>query len=169
MRIELVLVLIVISNDGKGIELGFKRKQLEDRIFAQADDFKEAEYTSALDISVATDYVLAVVDDSYTLFADGTTILNGSLRYYQFDPSKSSPPLPFNPYVTPQFLFLGDDTDKGYATFTLETVAIEEELAPLLDSWKNFEASLGSNGIVSVSWNTLAEEEISHFDLWRAR
>ena len=39
----------------------------------------------------------------------------------------------------------------------------------MLDSWGNFEASLGSDGIVSVSWNTFAEEEISHFDLWRAR
>lgn len=166
--------VIVISNDGKGVELGFKRESSGDRIFAQADDFQEAEDTSALllNISIATDYVLSILGDSYTLFADGMEVLNGPLRYYQFDPSNSFPPLPFNPYTTPQFLFLGDDTDRGYATFTLGAISITEKTENstlLLASWDNFEASLSTDGVVSVSWDTLVEEESGRFDLWRAK
>jgi hypothetical protein len=161
--------VIVISNDGKGVELGFKREPSGDRIFAQADNFQEAEDIN-WDISVATNYVLAVVGDSYTLFADDIEILNGPLRYYQFEPLKSSPPLPFNPYTTPRFLFLGDDTDKGYATFTLGPISItEEESVPLLVNGGDFKANLNTDGVVSVSWNTLVEENSGRFDLWRAK
>jgi len=119
--------VIVISDDGLGIELGFKQERKTDRIFAQSETFKEAEDTQGieLDLSESTDYVLSVAGELYELFANGEAILTGELRQYQFDPTESSPPLPFNPYQAPNFLFLGDDTDKAYAHFTLGTLAIE--------------------------------------------
>lgn len=135
--------LLVISEDGKGIELGFKSgagAQLgsetetePDRIFAQSKKFKEAEETTEVDISEVTDYVLTVKGDTYTLFANDTEVLTGDVRKYQFNPLKSDPPLPFNPYTSPSFLFLGDDTDQGYANFTLGTIAVTQH-APELGS-----------------------------------
>ncbi len=115
--------VLVISNDGKGIELGFKQEESSDRIFAQSEDFTEAEEVN-IDISARTHYVLTVQDDSYTLVADATDILTGDLRHYNFNPNASSPPLPFNPYTSPNFLFFGDDTDQGHATFTLGPISI---------------------------------------------
>jgi hypothetical protein len=119
--------VIVIAQDGKGIELGFKREKKSDRIFAQGEKFTEAEDTSemTLDLTEPTDYVLKVQGDEYTLLMNETGILSGKLRAYQFNPTKSSPPLPFNPYETPNFLFFGDDTDQGQAEFTLGTIAID--------------------------------------------
>ncbi len=118
--------VIVIGQDGKGIELGFKREKKSDRIFAQAEKFTEAEDTREmiLDLSKPTDYVLKVQEGKYVLLMNDTEVLSGKLRVYQFNPAKSSPALPFNPYKTPNFLFFGDDTDKGQAQFTLGTIAI---------------------------------------------
>jgi hypothetical protein len=115
--------VLMISDDGKGIELGFKQEELSNRIFAQSEDFTEAEEVN-FNVSAMTNYVLTVQDDSYTLVADGTDILTGELRDYNFDPKASSPSLPFNPYTSPNFLFFGDDTDQGHAAFTLGLISI---------------------------------------------
>ncbi len=115
--------VLMISDDGKGIELGFKQEEASNRIFAQSEDFTEAEEVD-FDVSAMTNYVLTVQDDSYTLVADGTDILTGELRDYNFDPKASSPSLPFNPYTSPNFLFFGDDTDQGHAAFTLGSISI---------------------------------------------
>ena len=123
--------VILISQDGQGIELGFKQEGEVDRIFAQSETFKEAEDTNVSDITTATDYVLTVKDDDYTFSADGIEILAGSLRSYQFDPEKSSPSLPFNPYTSPNFVFFGDNTDQANATFTLGTVTMRQHTPAL--------------------------------------
>lgn len=115
--------VLVISDDGKGIELGFKQEESSDRIFAQSEDFTEAEEVN-VDISAMTHYVLTVQYDTYTLLADDTEILTGELRHYNFNPNTSSPPLSFNPYTSPNFLFFGDDTDQGHANFTLGPISI---------------------------------------------
>jgi hypothetical protein len=115
--------VLVISNDGKGIYLGFKQEELSNRIFAQSEDFIEAEEVD-FDVSAMTNYVLTVQDDNYRLVADGTHIMTGELRHYNFNPKASSPPLPFNPYTSPNFLFFGDDTDQAHATFTLGSISI---------------------------------------------
>ncbi len=115
--------VLVISDDGKGIELGFKQEESSDRIFAQSEDFTEAEEVN-IDISAMTHYVLTVQNDSYTLVADATDILTGELRHYNFNPNASSPALPFNPYTSPYFVFFGDNTDQAHATFTLGTISI---------------------------------------------
>ena len=118
--------VIVVSSDGSGeIELGFA----EDRIFAQADGFVSGEEV-AFDTTDEIDYELEIEGSSYRLFADGTQILTGPLRDYDFDPAVSEPPLPFSPYDLPNFLFFGDNTDQSSATFTLDEIAVEIEEEP---------------------------------------
>lgn len=123
--------VIVIAQDGKGIELGFKLGKNSDRIFAQGEKFTEAEDTSkmTLDLTAPTDYVLKIQGDEYTLWMNESEILSGKLRVYQFNPLKSSPKLPFNPYETPNFLFFGDDTDKGWAEFTFGMITIDGDFS----------------------------------------
>jgi hypothetical protein len=113
--------LILIDQAQQGIELGFKG----DRIFAQSTTFQEAESASfTTSTSTPTSFKLDVQDNGYQLFANNSLLLEGALRQYSFDPAMSDPPLPLNPYTTPNFLFLGDNTDQGHATFTLGGVSL---------------------------------------------
>lgn len=114
--------ITVISSDGQGIELGFTSVPVN-RIFAQDANFVEAE-GAIFDHSVNTNYTLSVLGNSYTLTANGMDILTGNLRAYNFNPATSQPPLPFNPYTSPNFLFLGDNTDQANVNFTLGQVAV---------------------------------------------
>jgi hypothetical protein len=111
--------ITLISEDAKGIELGFKG----DRIFAQSDTFTEAE-TAAFATNALTDYKLSVQGDGYELFANNASLLKGNLRSYVFDNLNSNPPLPTNPYAFPSLLFLGDNTDQGRADVTLGAIAL---------------------------------------------
>jgi VCBS repeat-containing protein len=114
--------ITVISSDGAGIEIGFKEEGANDRIFAQSADFIESE-SIATNINAATSYVLTILGNSYTL-SNGTQTLTGALRNYNFNPAASNPPLTFNPYISPNFLFLGDNTDQGNATFNLGAISV---------------------------------------------
>lgn len=113
--------VILLGNNAQGIELGFK----SNRIFAQSDTFTEAETaTPSFSLNTAIDYQLAVQGNTYQLFANNSSILNGSLRSYQFNPVTSDPPLPFNPYSLKNFLFFGDNTDQGGANVTIGAISI---------------------------------------------
>lgn len=117
----------LISNNGQGIELGFNPSS----IFAQSSTFVAAEDVLFNNLSVsANDYVVTVLGNNYQLFANGNPILSGSLRNYVFNPATSIPPLPFNPYTTNNFLFLGDSTGQGSSTFLLESAAIASVPVP---------------------------------------
>jgi Ca2+-binding RTX toxin-like protein len=117
--------IMAIASDGSGIELGFKDKGNDDYIFAQNAAFGEGEKAN-FSINAATDYILNLQGNTYALFANGKEILTGALRQYQFNPAQSDPPLPANPYTTPNFLFFGDNTDQGYARFTMGAISIDE-------------------------------------------
>jgi Ca2+-binding RTX toxin-like protein len=117
--------VMAIASDGSGIELGFKDKGNDDYIFAQNTAFGEGE-KATFSINSATDYILNLKGNTYALFANGKEILTGALRQYQFNPAQSNPPLPANPYTTPNFLFFGDNTDQGYARFTMGAISIDE-------------------------------------------
>lgn len=123
-------VIAVTDDTSKAIEIGFKTEG-SDRAFAQSATFTEAENSSAisLDFSNSMTYWLSVSGDTYSLAANGVEVLTGNLRDYDFDPANSDPALPSsaNPYETPNFLFWGDNTDQGYAEFTLGKI----EVAPL--------------------------------------
>jgi Ca2+-binding RTX toxin-like protein len=114
--------LTVTSSNQTGIELGFRTNQ----IFAQSSNFIETS-NSLLDTTVSRNYTLQVVNGAYTL-RDGGTIVgsfnNQPLINYNFNPATSTPPLPFNPYTSPNFLFFGDNTDQGNANFTISNITV---------------------------------------------
>ncbi|MEG4943746.1 DUF4347 domain-containing protein, partial [Microcoleus sp. F4-D5] len=138
--------IIAISSDAQtGIELGFTNRNLAPNggIFAQNGGASPTLFTrgenALVNISNATDYKLVVQGSTYTLFAGGVAIpnlTNQPLRNYTaFDPATSQPPLPFNPYSLPNFLFFGDDTDQASATFTLGPISVNNFPVAVNDSY----------------------------------
>jgi hypothetical protein len=113
--------VIAIGSDKKGIELGFWPNE----VWAQADGieppgsglFTHAEGAAFDTTAGLTAYQLKVKGDTYTLSVGGAPILNGGVRDYSA----------FNgfpdPYETPNFLFLGDDTTSAAGTIRLSYVA----------------------------------------------
>ena len=122
--------VIAVSSDKKGIEIGFRPTA----IFSQSASFGIESETSliSIDTSISKDYTLTVFNDTYSLSlsSSGTPIINGALKNYVFDPTLSSPSLPFNPYTTSSFLFFGDDTGKASGTFTLGNVTLDTTPVP---------------------------------------
>jgi hypothetical protein len=117
----------VLGNDKKGIELGF----WENRIWAQNDGtaepptgtlFTQGEGATFDTKTKSVNYEIRVLDNTYRLFADGTQILTGTLRDYSSFVAPAF--LPSNPYQTPNFLFLGDNTPTSSANFTLGAVSV---------------------------------------------
>ena len=120
--------VLAISSNLKGIELDFDG----DRIFAQSDtvpdgstfsEFKRAE-TAAFTITNNTSYELKIDNAGYELFANDASLLSGNLRDYEYDINGTDPALPFNPYETENFLFLGDLTDQASGEFTLSSASV---------------------------------------------
>jgi len=114
--------LTVIGSNQTGIELGFRTNQ----IFAQSSNFIETS-NSLLNTTVNQNYTLQVVNGAYTLLAGGAivgSLNNQPLISYNFNPATSTPPLPFNPYTSPNFLFFGDNTDQGNANFTIANITV---------------------------------------------
>ncbi len=110
---------IVLGQDGRGIELGF----WEDQIWAQADERTGGLFTRAEGVpfpvsSGLTEYQVTVMRDAYTLAANGETILTGPLREYS-----AFTGFP-DPYETPNFLFVGDNTTRAQARVRLRFVSI---------------------------------------------
>jgi|GEM_PF-2667339 hypothetical protein len=116
--------IIAVSQDKtKAIELGFQKlSATTGNIFAQGSSplFVAAENVS-FNTTQATQYTLAVKDNSYTLLANGVQVLTGALRDY------SAFSGPIDPYETPNFIFLGDDTTSARGSFVLSQVAVETE------------------------------------------
>lgn len=110
----------LLSADLRGIELGF----WTDRIQAQGDSplfqFAEGVTTSTAGLQ---NYRLRVQDNGYRLFRGAAQVLTGSLRDY----SAFSGPL--NPYVLPNFLFLGDNTSSAAATVSLGPIVLQSDLS----------------------------------------
>ncbi|HEY9851526.1 MAG TPA: hypothetical protein V6D28_18790 [Leptolyngbyaceae cyanobacterium] len=110
--------ITVISSDTSAIELGFENGL----IFAQNATFTRGE-NAAFNTTSASTYTLTVLNSGYTL-SNGSQTLSGSLRNYIFNPATSSPPLPSNPYTTPNALFFGDNTGQEFGTFTLGAASL---------------------------------------------
>ncbi|NJO80434.1 MAG: calcium-binding protein [Cyanobacteria bacterium RM1_2_2] len=138
--------IIAISNDQtKAIELGFQQlSPTTGRIFAQAPNFTAAE-SIAYNTNLDTDYTLKVAGSQYKLLADGTEILTGELRDYS---SFSGFP---DPYETPNFIFLGDDTTSAQGWFNLSQVVVQT------DTRVRFVPNANYNGTANMSfraWDT---------------
>jgi hypothetical protein len=105
--------LIVISDDLKGVELGFWNNE----IWAQLDDplFTHGE-GAAFETAPAVEYELRLIGDRYELNASGRRILEGPLKNYSS----------FGfPYDRRSFLFYGDDTGTAAADMELRALRVE--------------------------------------------
>ena len=111
--------IIILSEDARGIELGF----WENEIWAQNDDATGGLFTRGEGITFPAttgliNYQVIIINDSYTLTANGASILTGPLRdYSKFEGFP-------DPYQTPNFLFLGDDTTSAQARVRLSYVSV---------------------------------------------
>jgi hypothetical protein len=120
--------VLVLSSDTRGIELGF----WPDQVWAQEEGaaeppagvlFTHAEH-APFDTTKLTSYTLAIEGETYVLSSAGQPILSGPLRDYRAFEG------PINPYRTPNFLFLGDDTGSAQAIVRLAYVALSHNSVP---------------------------------------
>ncbi len=124
---------IVVGQDFNGIELGF----WENTIFAQNADFTPGESVAFDTKTALVDYQIRVLDSSYTLLANGTPRLTGSLRDYR----ASAPVFPPLPYTVPNSNFLGDDTMSAKANLALSKASMEANIGLLVTSVTDIAAS----------------------------
>jgi hypothetical protein len=122
--------VITIDSQGKGIELSFWLGSIWAQEGGQAPLlFTQAEGAGVDTVGAFARYELSVHQNRYVLFRDGRFVLVGALRDYSaFDAASSG--LPFNPYTTRSFLFLGDNTNSASATTLLSRVQITQGPAP---------------------------------------
>ncbi|MEM6839224.1 MAG: choice-of-anchor D domain-containing protein [Cyanobacteria bacterium P01_C01_bin.120] len=115
--------IIAVSQDtSKAVELAFQSGQ----IFAQTLDgsnqfIASTTDTVTFDTTKEVQYSLAVQGNSYTLSANGTAILTGTLQDYTSGNTNGG----LNPYNTSNFLFLGDNTTSARGEFRLNQIAVE--------------------------------------------
>lgn len=104
--------LILLGNDKKGVELGF----WQDSVWTQQDSplfVNSSTESAAFNTTALTTYTLSVSQGKYTLAANGTDLLSGSLKDYTAFSGV------INPYSTPNYVFLGDDTTSAKGAFSL--------------------------------------------------
>jgi hypothetical protein len=141
--------VVLISDDLKGIELGF----WGDRIIVQEDattqldkskaadgteagryrtQFTQGEFTRDLNPAIMNQFDLSIVGDIYTLYREGRAILSGRVRdYSQYVPDKIAGVTPPSPYNQKNLVFLGDNTRSASATAILGEVSISTGATPL--------------------------------------
>lgn len=116
------LSVILLSDDKQGIELQF----WEDKVWVQNNGFTHGEGAIFDTTAGEIIYKLTILGSNYTLSADSTRLLQGSLRdYSNFGV----------PYSLPGFLYLGDDTSSAGAAITLGEITLnttERTMVPVL-------------------------------------
>lgn len=110
--------IIILDQEARGIELAY----WENEIWAQSDEntgelFRHGE-GSAFATTNMTEYQLTFVGDTYTLTANSQPLLTGPIRDYS-----SFEGFP-DPYQTPNFLFMGDDTTSSESRVRLRFVSV---------------------------------------------
>ena len=117
---------IVLGNDKKGIELGFRNPNTYTNIpdiFSQnsAAFNTPGERNASLGgiLSNLNTYNLTVLGNGYTLTNGGNTLLSGLLRDYT-----SAVGLLTDVYRTPNFIFLGDNTTSAGANVDIQRIAL---------------------------------------------
>jgi alpha-tubulin suppressor-like RCC1 family protein len=106
----------------QGVELGF----WSNSIFSQAGGSTPfqtiAERVDGVNTSDAINYSLRILDQRYYLLAGNSLLLSGAVQ--DFSRWAKDPLLPYNPYTTPNFLFLGDNTSSASASLELGSVTL---------------------------------------------
>ena len=110
--------VIILSQDARGVELAF----WENEIWIQNDDTTGGLFTHGEAVAFNTagrvNYQLTITGDTYTLNANGAPILTGPLRdYSNFEGFP-------DPYQTPNFLFIGDNTTSAQSRIRLGYVSV---------------------------------------------
>jgi hypothetical protein len=119
--------VILLGNDGKGIELGFQNNT----IFAQNQTplFTAGESATGAGIAALlqalTPYDLTISGGSYSLSTGGTDLLSGATRNYSAASGFGT-----DVYRSTNFVFLGDDTSSASATTYLGPVSIDTAPEP---------------------------------------
>jgi len=111
--------IIVLGDDAMGIELAF----WENEIWVQSDGntgglFKHGEGIGFTTTAALTEYQLSILGDTYTLTVNAQPILTGSVRDY-----RGFEGFP-DPYETPNFLFVGDDTTSAQSRISLSFLSV---------------------------------------------
>lgn len=108
--------VILLGDDHRGLELGF----WTDRVFAQSDSplFTHAEEGLVDLTSGWVDCALMVQGTRYTFRAGVEAVLTGPVPDYTAFSGF------IDPYETPNFIFLGDDTSSASAAFSVRWVAL---------------------------------------------
>ncbi|MCP4379762.1 MAG: PEP-CTERM sorting domain-containing protein [bacterium] len=118
--------VIALSDDKQGIELGF----WSGSVWAQDDTpsaFVQAESASFDTTAKVVKYDLAIKGAAYTLYGDGTALLNGSLRDYSAVVPNN---LTYHAYHQADFVFLGDNTSSAAAEILLGNVEVLDAAVP---------------------------------------
>jgi hypothetical protein len=118
---------VELSNDRRGIELGFWKSEntVRDRIWAQNDGatrFTRGEGAPFDPSRKIVRYELSMKDNRYGLFADRTLVLTGNIRNYAVEG------LPV--YSLQNFIFLGDNTTSAQASVRITRVALSNVAIP---------------------------------------
>ncbi|MGF1570127.1 MAG: calcium-binding protein [Nodosilinea sp.] len=117
--------LTALSSDRQGIELGFWANE----IWAQRGGANSTLFTHSstdrafFSTAAMVNYDLLVLGNQYYLSANNTVILQGALQNYTAF-SMAGTGLPYNPYTTANFLFLGDNTSHGASNSDMARLAV---------------------------------------------
>lgn len=107
----------------QGIELGFWTNSIFSQGGGPTPFQTVAQRLDGVNTTLATNYSLRILDQTYYLLANNRLILSGAVQGYGLAPL--DPRLPYNPYTTPNFLFLGDNTSSASANVELGTTSLE--------------------------------------------
>lgn len=110
--------MIILDQEAKGIEIAF----WENQVWTQSDEstgglFRHGERAAFATTNI-TQYQVTIVGETYTISANSMPLLSGPVRDYS---SFSGFP---DPYETPNFLFMGDDTTSSQSRVKLLFVSI---------------------------------------------
>jgi len=143
-------LLVTTKDNKKAIELGFQRLSANTgKIFAQDDGanlFTAAEFVS-FDTNQVADYRLKVLNNSYTLFANGTQILTGALRDY----TPFGGVMGVDPYEEPNVIFLGDNTTSAWASVNFYQLVLQTQTRVRFQPNAGFS---GTSNFTFRAWDT---------------
>lgn len=111
-------IVAIGSNVAPGVQSSIELAFQNGRIFAQNVGFTAGEQSNFNPVGAGlVNYSLQVLGTTYTLSANGSTILSNQLRdYTSWNGS-------INPYSTANFLFFGDNTTSASANFNLGAIS----------------------------------------------
>ena len=107
----------------QGIELGFWTNSIFSQGGGPTPFRSVGQRLDGVNTTLATNYSLRMLDQTYYLLANNRLILSGAVQDYSQAPA--DPRLPYRPYSTPNFLFLGDNTSSASANVELGTTSLE--------------------------------------------